>query len=297
MIKQKKVLILGASGFVGEEILNAFLQNKHESNIYVLENLTHVRADPHVTKVKGTLFQVPKILQELRPDLIIHTARISGKRYHYLGRRRAAIMGQWANQKIVNKALKLEIPILYVSGSLMYGSPGKMEVTEDFDINPISYAIDYQKAERPFLKNLKSGKIMLCRPGWIFGPDSWFKIFFEDVINKHNWVPQYGDGNNIMSIIHRTDLGKLIKEYALQAAYSNIYNLVSPISLTHKLFVSEIAEHYKKEIKYISKEEIVNKYGKVVYQALTCNINLATRYKVINNIFPYKYRSVKDLLK
>lgn len=296
MTKTKKILIIGASGFVGREILKAFVKNKGEFNIYTLENLSRVPDSPAVTKVKGSLFKAAQIIEKLQPHIIIHAARISGQRYKYLGRKRAALMGQIANHRICKKVLRLNIPLLYVSGSLMYGSHGQTAVTEDFAANPISYAIDYQKAEWPFLKGLRKGRIMICRPGWIFGPNSWFRIFFEDIITADNYVPQYGDGQNTMSIIHGQDLGRLIKEYALNAPYANIYNMISPATGSHKKFVTELAQLYKKEIKYFSKEEITEKYGAIVCDALTCDINLATNYKKIIKSFSFEYKNFSDLL-
>jgi nucleoside-diphosphate-sugar epimerase len=178
----------------------------------------------------------------------------------------------------------------------MYGLNPKGPVTEDAPLNPISYAIEYQKAERPFLKKHNHAPLMICRPGWIFGPDSWYKEFFTDIIQNEGYVPQYGNGENFMSIIHRDDLARLVKEYVLNAPYSNVYNLFSPVGLPHKEFVMKLSQMYKKDIKVISEDELIQKYGEVVCHALTCDIHMATKYPAIMDKFNFEFRSVEDLL-
>jgi len=296
MSRPKKILLLGASGFVGDEVLRAFTEDRAQFELYALQNRTTVNDHPDVRRVQGSLFDAPGLIKELNPDLIVHAARISGKRYRFLGRRKAAFLGRVANGRILKAIRQQDTRLVYVSGSLMYGShPGK-EVDEDFPVNPISYAIDYVKAERPFQQNLRQNPVIMCRPGWIFGHDSWFKAFFEDVIKKEGFVPQYGDGRNFMSIIHKSDLGRLIKAYALQAPASRAYNLYSPIGLSHRQFVEELAAYYNKEIKIIPKEELTRRYGAIVSDALTCDIRLVSKYTSIIENFDFQYRSVRDLL-
>jgi len=291
-----KILILGASGFVGSSILKAFASNNSSLELYAAENRAPLGDYPGIKKIKVSMFDADKAIEQIRPDIVIHAARISGRDYRFLGRHRAAFSGRYANTKICQSVLKLNIKLLYISGSLIYGShPGK-KVTEDFPVNPVSYAIAYSKAGRPFLDNYKKGQIMICRPGWIFGPDSWFKVFFEDIIRQHGYVPQYGDGNQFMDIIHRDDLGRLIKEYALKASYSSIYNLFSRIGLRHKDFIKAVAAHYGKEIKIIPRQQLIREYDLVTCDALTCDIPMATNFPDIIESFDFKYNNVRDLL-
>jgi len=294
-MNKKKVFILGACGFVGSAILKAFVTDP-SLEIYAAENKSVVNDHPDLKKINVTLSKAAEAIEDIKPDIVIHAARISGKNYRLLGRPKAAFLGKRANEKICRTILKHNIKLLYISGSLMYGSQPAKKITEDSPHNPVSYAIDYSKAEEPFLKNLKTGPVMICRPGWIFGPNSWFKSFFEDIVSQKGYVPQYGDGSQFMSIIHRDDLGGLVKNYALHAPYSNIYNMISPIGLSQTEFVKQLAAFYKKEIKIISKEQVLREYGRVTCEALTCDIMMATNYPDIIDSFDFKYTTVNDLL-
>ena len=294
-MNKKKIFMLGASGFVGSAILKAFTTDP-SLEIYAAEHKSAVTDYPGIKKINVSLSKAAKVIEDIKPDIVIHAARISGKNYRFLGRPIAAFFGQHANAKICQTILKYNIKLLYISGSLMYGSHPAKKITEDFPLNPVSYAIDYSKAEEPFLRNYKTGPVMICRPGWIFGPNSWFKSFFEDIINKKGYIPQYGDGSQFMSIIHRDDLGLLVKNYALQAPFSNIYNMISPIGLSHKEFIKQLAGQCQKEIKIIPKEQLLKKYGQVTCDALTCNIRMATNYPDIIDHFDFKYKTVDDLL-
>lgn len=296
MYNEKRILIIGGSGFVGSAILKAFAGDSGDLEIFAVQNQTALTNYPNVKKVDGSLIDVPAIIDDIKPGIIIHAARISGKSYRFLGRKKAAFLGKRANTKIFNKIKQRHVKLLYISGSLIYGSnPGK-KVTEDFPVKPISYAIDYQHAERPFLKGHKDTPVMICRPGWIFGADSWFTGFFEDIIKQQGYVPQYGDGKNFMSIIHLDDLAGLVKTYALEAPFSAIYNLISPIGLTHGQFVNKLSEIYKKDIKIFSKEDLIRDYGRVTCDALTCDIPMATNYTTVMEKFTYHYPTVEDLL-
>ena len=136
---------------------------------------------------------------------------------------------------------------------------------------------------------------MMLRPGWVFGDDSWYELFFNQVIKKFNYVPQYGEGQNCMSIIHVEDLGRMIKEYALRASYTRDYNLIGPINIPHYEFVKLLSKIHNKAIRSFSKEDVIRKFGQVIYDALSSDIHLATNYIDIVETFEYDYKRVDDL--
>lgn len=295
MIKTKKILILGASGFIGNEVLKASLLNVG-LEVYALEHTAKINIERKVKTIRGSLKDAPKIIEKLRPEIIIHTARISGRNLMF-GKRYASRLGYFLNKKIYKAIEKVNCKLVYISGSLVYGSCNSKMVSEGNVLNPISFAKYYIKAESPFIDNKRGLNIMILRPGWVFGDGSWFKEFYLNHMDKKNSIPQYGSGSNIMSIIHVKDLARLILKFSLEGIYNQHYNIISPLNVTHKTFVEELSKIYDLPLKEYSNKQMKNKFGRPVFEALTSSIHLETNYKDHYTNFNYKYSSIEALIK
>ena len=286
-------LVLGASGFIGSAVVKALLAKDHV--VTVIQHRTPVGiSHPNLAIIQSSLKDCLPVLERQKPDVIIHLARISGGRYA-IGRYIQSLRGKKFNNQVRAYLEKNpKVRLFYLSGSLMYGNSDQ-PITEKNPLNPISFARQYFIAEKPFVINPPVNCTVL-RPGWVFGNGSWFKQFFLNPVMQSGYVPQYGNGTNIMSLIHVNDLAKLIVTYTEKAPLAPVYNLYSPVQTTLDTFAETLAKICGKELKKFSEAEVEQKYNATIREAFSSNIALASQYTELINTFDFEYQNLESLL-
>jgi UDP-glucose 4-epimerase len=281
----KNVLILGGSGFIGSALVNHLIKNGSRIRILVRKQYP-VELVKNVELIKGDITNFDwRSLNDDPPETIFHLARISG--VNRPSRFVAGLSGYLANRKLIRWVYTLKKPplLIYTSGSLVYGSVGTITIDEDAPLNPISFQKSYILAEKPILKALKNNLIpvSIVRPPWVYGPGSWFKQFYYDLISNHDFVPQYGGGENLMTLIHVDDCALQMIMIAQNKQTGVVCNLVSGIAIRHEQFCKILSKLTNKKIKIIQNTEILKKYGKTVYEALTFSSELRSKHSLIQN--------------
>src|SRR5262249_36837300 len=128
------------------------------------------------------------------PDVIFHLARIprSGGVRAHLTRLRNRI----ANERLLLWLMSTPRPplLVYVGGTLAYGSHGDTLVTEETPLSPTSFARHYHVGEKPWLRAQRGGDapVMIARPAWVLGAGSWFEAYLRSTIREEGFVPLYG---------------------------------------------------------------------------------------------------------
>lgn len=279
------ILVLGGSGFIGSAVVKKLSDEGCRIRMLVHRNRP-AGQDSTVEQICGDITRFDwNNLNNDPPDAIIHLARISGGSSP--GRYLASLRGQLANRRLIRWLESVEQPpmLIYASGSLVYGSRGTSPVDEDTPLNPASFQRSYMLAELPFLKALKKGRlpVSIVRPPWVYGPDSWFRQFYHDEMEKEGVVPQYGDGSNLMSLIHVNDCASQIIMLARERAAGIIANLVSGRAITHSEFCRLLSGLTGKKIREISSRDLKRKYGKTVHEALTFSADMRSKHTLIRN--------------
>ncbi len=288
-----KIFLLGASGFIGSKVLQALPKQYPEAKLYILQHTSKIETSPNVIVLKGNLFTASKYIKALQPDIVFHVARVSMQQFVF-GKFLAPIIGYYANKSIYNAICTVGSKLVFISGSLMYGNSNK-KITESATLQPISFAKYYYKAERPFVVNKTNARIMVLRPAWVFGANSWFQTFYTKYITAHQKIPLYATSHSVMNIIHVEDLARLICAFSFYAKYGKNYNMVAPITITKNDFVNYIAKKYNLPVQPINEEVIKKQYSKVVLEAFTSSCNLSTRYPEYYKNFKFAYPSLQSL--
>lgn len=294
--KPPHVLLLGGSGFLGAEILKELKSTGHR--ITAIQNYSPI-PDDNIQIIHSSLNQINwNILDQLQPDIIIHSARIPGKNRNE--RKEFSNYGALANQKLISKIenMNKKPRLIYVSGSLVYGSH-KLPVTENIPANPVGFQREYSIAEEPFLKALANNNhhVNVVRPGWILGNGSWLKYFYFDQMSRKSRIPVFGNGKNTMSIIHVQDCARLIIHLAANAPGGKLINLKPNYILSQIKFASILKELSGCNFKKSSKLKLQLRYGKAIREAFTFSLHMQTEYEQFLNNFDYLHHNLKADLK
>src|SRR5207302_1828828 len=146
----RHALVLGGSGFLGAPLVRRLSAAGVRTTC-----LLHRTPPPVATAgvLRGSLDRFPwRTLEADPPDVIFHLARIAGR-----GGIRGAmtrVRNRVANERLLLALASWARPplLVYVGGTLAYGSHGEEPVTERTPLAPTSFSRDYHIAEVPWLR-------------------------------------------------------------------------------------------------------------------------------------------------
>lgn len=288
--RSTQLLLLGGSGFVGSALLRQGLDSGY--NFTALQHRKSIpeQTHPRLTVRSGSITSLSaEQLSVINPGGILHAARISGRRS--IGRRIAARKSKRANERLLDWAQhpKNNAGLLYVAGSLGYGSH-EAPVDESTPLKPTSYAREYHRGEAPLVAASRSGaKIQIVRPGWIYGPGSWFEQFFLRPIRNQGVIPLYGEGLNRMSLIHIDDCVRMILHVFEQGKTGGTYNIPVGATWTQNELVDVLHAVTGFPIRNISLADVRRRYGGGASEAFQFSLEISTRYPELWDGFDFLY--------
>jgi nucleoside-diphosphate-sugar epimerase len=291
----KKVLVLGGAGFLGRQLVEELHASKVKT--VCLENRRAVHIQHHQNEViRGNVndFQWEQ-LNHAHLQVIFHSARTSGR--NRKTRLQAARENAKANESLVRWLRTLDHPplLVYVSGSLVYGSRGNTRVDESQPPDPISFQREYFIAEKPILQALERNEIpvQIVRPGWIYGRGSWLEAFYLQPARKMRFLPIYGKGENLMSFIHVEDCGRKIIHLADQGIPGNIFNVFTRTT-TQQAFVKILSELMQVKTRVIPLELLHIRYGKAAREAFSFSLDMHTKHQEVFHNFRSNHPDLKN---
>ena len=157
-----KILVTGSAGFLGKNIFNQ-LKDKHQ--VYGISRRTS-QTTTHPMDI--TNLDMEQLLNKLNPDIIVHTAALTGVDYCESHKEEAWKINVLGTENLVTWCKNNNKKIIYISTDYVY--PGILNnYDETSEVNPVSvYGITKLEAERK-VQTLKNWTIL--RPTVIFGYD------------------------------------------------------------------------------------------------------------------------------
>jgi nucleoside-diphosphate-sugar epimerase len=284
--------VLGGSGFLGTPLVRRLAQEGVRITCLVHREPV-LSADVRV--VRGSLDRFHwRRLEEDPPDVVIHLARIPGR-----GGLRGALTrlrNRLANERLVLALTAWARPplVVFVGGTLAYGSRGHDEVTERTPVAPTSFSRDYHRAEIPWLRAQRTSDVpvIIARPAWVLGAGSWFDAYYRRVLRSERVVPLYGSGENWMSLVHVEDCAGLLYHMARQATPMSVVNVFVGPPLRQAELAERLAQLTALPIRRVHESDLERRFGQAVREALTFSARIGTVHPALHAGYPAIHRDL-----
>ena len=231
-----KVLVTGASGFIGKHLVDDLI--KHGYEVRALTRLSSLEIKD-VTVVRGDITK-PETLSPAFDgvEAVFHNAAYAmdwGKKSEIY---RSNVEG---TLNVAEACMKKGVDrIVYTSSAGVYGFPNtSIEITENAAKKPLN---TYQKSKleaENVLKRYKSLHISIVRPPLILGDGGRATSLILSKMEQGKMI-YIGNGNQDISLVHPKDVAQCLRLTLEQDEGDNIFNVVSFICKIKEL-LDEIA--------------------------------------------------------
>ncbi len=247
-----KVLITGATGFVGSQIVKKLIARGDQVNVLtrsVPRAAMKLGAEPDYFKWNPAKGPAPKAaFQEVDAVINLMGENISEGRWNDSQKRRIYDSRVLGTRNLVSTLNQSEVKIFLSTSAIgVYGDrPANEEVTEDTKIEPVDFLSkvchDWEVEAGKAKSDLRScilrvGVVLEKSGGAIAKMIIPFKMGVGGIM---------GDGKQVMSWIHREDLVNLYLECLDKDTYSGIVNATAPRPVTNKVFTHTLGKVLKR---------------------------------------------------
>ena len=278
----RHALVLGGSGFLGAPLVRRLCAAGVRTTCLLHRTPLSVAA---ARVLRGSLDRFPwRTLEQDPPDVIFHLARIAGR-----GGIRGAVTR--VRNRVANERLFVALagwarpPLLvFVGGTLAYGSHGDDPVTERTALAPTSFSRDYHTAEVPWLRALRGNDapVIVARPAWVLGPGAWFEVFYRRFLRAERAVPLYGSGDNWMSLVHVDDCAGLLEHTARRALPMSVVNVFAGAPLRQVELAERLARVAALPIRRVPLDELERRFGRAVREAFDFSARVGTVHHALH---------------
>jgi nucleoside-diphosphate-sugar epimerase len=288
----RHALVLGGSGFLGAPLVRR-LRAAGVRTTCLLHRTPLPVAEVRV--MRGSVDRFPWCtLEEDPPDVIFHLARIAGR-----GGIRGAVTR--VRNRVANERLLLALAswarpplVVYVGGTLAYGSHHEELVTEQTPLAPTSFSRDYHHAELPWLRAQRENDapVIVARPAWVLGPGAWFEAFYRRFLQAERAVPLYGAGDNWMSLVHVEDCAGLLEHTARRALPMSVVNVFAAPPLRQAELAERLARLAALPIRQVPLDDLERRFGRAVREAFAFSARVGTVHQALHDGYRVEHQDL-----
>ena len=251
----KKVLVTGATGFLGKYLIEELLNNDYEVVAQGRKEnvLSDIKEKYNAQILKCSLDEIKNV--ELKVDYVIHAAALS------------TVWGKWEDfynsnvvgtENVIDFCKKNNVKrLVYVSSPSIYSAKcDRLNIKEeDFDKNnKLNYYIKSKILAENLINSIEDDKLekVIIRPRGLFGIGDTSIIPRLIKANRKIGIPLFNDGKNIVDITCVENVALALR-LAIESknAVGNTYNITNGEPREFKNILEELFEQINEPPKYL----------------------------------------------
>ena len=239
-----KVLVTGAAGFIGSNLVHLLLKERPDWNVVALDSLTYAgnmenlaacKDNPKFSFLKIDITDtdtVAKAFSDEKFDLVFHLAaesHVDRSNFGALPFVKTNVIGT-VNLLSATMANNVE-RFVHISTDEVYGSLESGSFSETTPLNPTNpYAASKASSDLMVLSHFKTHKLnaVITRCTNNYGPyqfpEKFIPLFITNALEDKD-LPLYGDGMNVRSWIHVLDHCRALLTVAEKGRAGEVYNV------------------------------------------------------------------------
>jgi nucleoside-diphosphate-sugar epimerase len=229
-----RVLVTGASGFVGGPTCAELLARGHE----VLALVRRPGSEPAGTRaVRGDLTDgavVGAALAEARPEAVIHLAAEIGSQRDPARIEEVNVRG---TERLLAACREAGIRRIVFVSTVVTGDAHGAVLTEDAAL-PVETPYGRSKQEGERLVHESGLEGVVVRPGHVYGPGGWFAEEFVRRLRRPGRFAVIGRGDNFWDMVHVADVARALADALERAPAGAVYHCVDDEPLPQREFLA-----------------------------------------------------------
>ena len=140
-LNKKKILVTGGAGFIGYHLTKKLIELDAEVTVYddlSSGTLQNVQDNPKAAFVKGSILDLPKLLNLPKFDIIYHLAAQVVVPYSMENPTEDFETNAHGTVNVLEKARKDHSKLIFASSAAVYGNPTKFPTSEEYGFHPFS---------------------------------------------------------------------------------------------------------------------------------------------------------------
>lgn len=243
-----KVLVTGASGFIGTALVSRLKSEDHEITCLIRDDKKRPKLNYNVDFIIADITDRDKLLksvQDVNVDALFHLAAINPLERDKKLQKRVNIDGM---RNVIDACLDSEIKLfIYAQGTGVYGNTKGEWIDELTQKNPdTDFAKTRYEAEQMLWKaNKENGlPVTVAVLGDVYGHSGWFKDMVVSKIKGGSFkIP--GSGDYYRSFVHVDDVANALTLIAAKNAKNSTYIITDDEPVQFSEFIYYVADQLK----------------------------------------------------